>query len=89
MRLVIVTDLDGTLLDRELRLRARQSRAGARKRPGVPLVLCSSKTRAEIEAIQRRIGIADPYITENGGAIVAPPGYFARARRGPWSTTAA
>jgi mannosyl-3-phosphoglycerate phosphatase len=46
------------------------------KRMGVPVVLCSSKTRAEIESIRRRLGIADPFIPENGGAIVAPKDYF-------------
>ena len=44
----------------------------------MPLVLCSSKTRAEIEALQRRLLIHHPFIAENGGAIVAPLGYFER-----------
>jgi len=45
---------------------------------GIPLVLCSSKTRAEIEALQRRLDLHHPFIAENGGAIVAPLGYFDR-----------
>jgi mannosyl-3-phosphoglycerate phosphatase len=87
VRLVIVTDLDGTLLDAQSYgfepARAALERV---KRLGVPLVLCSSKTSAEIDVIQRRIGIADPYVTENGGAIVAPRGYFANAPA--WAGTA-
>ena len=77
MPLLIVTDLDGTLLDhdtydvgpaRDVLERVAQAR--------IPLVLCSSKTRAEIEALQQRLDIHHPFIAENGGAIVAPLGYF-------------
>jgi mannosyl-3-phosphoglycerate phosphatase len=83
MPLVIVTDLDGTLLDhdtyevgpaRDVLVRIAQT--------GVPLVLCSSKTRAEIEALQKRLDIHHPFIAENGGAIVAPLGYFDRVPHG-------
>jgi mannosyl-3-phosphoglycerate phosphatase family protein len=79
MPLFIVTDLDGTLLDsktydvgpaRDVLVRVTQA--------GIPLVLCSSKTRAEIEALQKRLAIHHPFIAENGGAIVAPLGYFDR-----------
>ena len=79
MRLVIVTDLDGTLLDPVTY--AIGPAVGALRRVmdlGVPLVLSSSKTRAEIEAIRSRIGIGGPFVVENGGAIVAPAGYFVR-----------
>jgi mannosyl-3-phosphoglycerate phosphatase family protein len=79
MPLFIVTDLDGTLLDpktydvgpaRDVLVRVTRS--------GIPLVLCSSKTRAEIEALQQRLDLHHPFIAENGGAIVAPLGYFDR-----------
>jgi mannosyl-3-phosphoglycerate phosphatase family protein len=79
MQLVIVTDLDGTLLDSRTYGFGPAIRTLERvKRLSVPVVLCSSKTRAEIEAIRLRIGIDDPFIPENGGAIVARAGYFAR-----------
>jgi mannosyl-3-phosphoglycerate phosphatase len=79
MPLLIVTDLDGTLLDHDTydvgpALGALERIA----RDGIPLVLCSSKTRAEIEALQQRLDIHHPFIAENGGAIVAPLGYFDR-----------
>jgi mannosyl-3-phosphoglycerate phosphatase family protein len=80
MRLVIVTDLDGTLLD--VNTYAVGPATGALRRVmdlGVPLVLSSSKTRAEIEAIRGRAGIGGPFVVENGGAIIAPAGYFAHA----------
>lgn len=43
---------------------------------GVPLVLCSSKTRAEIEQIQQDLGIRHPFVCESGGAAFIPAGYF-------------
>ena len=42
----------------------------------VALVLCSSKTRAELEFIQQMLGITDPFICENGAALFVPAGYF-------------
>jgi len=77
MRLVIVTDLDGTLLDPVTY--AIGPAMGALRRVmalDVPLVLASSKTRAEIDALRRRIGLSGAFVVENGGAIVAPAGYF-------------
>jgi mannosyl-3-phosphoglycerate phosphatase len=41
----------------------------------VSVVLCSSKTRAELEQIQRELGIRHPFICENGGALFIPPAY--------------
>jgi mannosyl-3-phosphoglycerate phosphatase len=74
---VVFTDLDGTLLDHEtysfgpaegaLRLLAER---------GIPVVICSSKTRAEIEALQREMALDHPFASENGGALFVPRGYF-------------
>ena len=74
---IVVTDLDGTLLDLHTRswapaepaLRELQER-------GVPVVLCSAKTRAEILPLREALGIEDPFIVENGGAVYVPKGYF-------------
>jgi mannosyl-3-phosphoglycerate phosphatase len=75
--LVIFTDLDGTLLDRETFSHAPAQPALERlARKNVPLVFCSSKTRAEIEVLRRRIGNSHPFITENGGGVFIPHGYF-------------
>jgi mannosyl-3-phosphoglycerate phosphatase len=73
--LVVFTDLDGTLLDHDtydwsparpaletLALREAQ------------LVIASSKTRAEIEALRARLGVPGPFISENGGALFVPVG---------------
>ena len=42
----------------------------------VSVVLCSSKTRAELEQIQQELGIRHPFVCENGGALFIPPAYF-------------
>jgi mannosyl-3-phosphoglycerate phosphatase len=39
---------------------------------GVPLVLVSSNTRAEMEPLADAIGATGPLVVENGGAVVAP-----------------
>jgi predicted mannosyl-3-phosphoglycerate phosphatase (HAD superfamily) len=74
---VIFTDIDGTLLELETYSYAASADAVARLvQAGVPVVLCSSKTRAEQEPLRHALNIADPFIVENGSAIIAPPGYF-------------
>jgi mannosyl-3-phosphoglycerate phosphatase len=40
------------------------------------LVLCSGKTRAELEFVQQKLDITHPFICENGGAVIIPDGYF-------------
>ena len=42
----------------------------------VALVLFSGKTRAELEFIRDRLAISDPFICENGAAVIIPRGYF-------------
>jgi mannosyl-3-phosphoglycerate phosphatase len=74
---VIFTDIDGTLLELETYSFAASADAVARLvQAGVPVVLCSSKTRAEQEPLRHALNIADPFIIENGSAIIAPPEYF-------------
>jgi mannosyl-3-phosphoglycerate phosphatase len=75
--LVLFSDLDGTLLDHDSYAFDAAREALARlRRDGVPLVLCSSKTRAEIEALRAEMGNAHPFVVENGGAVFIPDGYF-------------
>lgn len=42
----------------------------------VALVLCSGKTRAELEFIRARLAISGPFICEHGGAVMIPAGHF-------------
>ncbi len=76
-KIVVFTDLDGTLLDHatyshEPALPALQ----LLREQQIPLVLCSSKTRTEIEYYRRLLDNHDPFVSENGGGIFIPEGYF-------------
>ncbi len=76
-RLIIVTDLDGSLLD--ARTYAFEDAKPALERIAlerVPLILCSSKTRAELDVYRQRLRNHHPFIVENGGGILIPEGYF-------------
>jgi mannosyl-3-phosphoglycerate phosphatase len=76
MRLVF-TDLDGTLLDHETYTYAQAYPALRElRRQKIPMILCSSKTRAELEYWRQRLENQHPFIAENGGAIFIPKGYF-------------
>ena len=71
--IAVFTDLDGSLLDH-----ANYSYAAARpalariSREGIPLVFTTSKTRAEVEHLQRQMGLREPFIVENGAALFFP-----------------
>lgn len=74
---IIFTDLDGTLLDRDTySFEHSQTALRLIKGKGVPLILSSSKTRAEIEVYRRRLENNHPFVSENGGAVFIPKGYF-------------
>ena len=75
--LLIFTDLDGTLLDHETySFDPAQDALQEIDRRGIPLVLCTSKTRAEVERYRRALNNHHPFIVENGGATFIPTGYF-------------
>jgi len=76
-KLVIFTDLDGTLLDRNTySFEPAQSALHLIRQKDIPLVLSSSKTRAEMEFYRRKLENGHPFISENGGAIFIPKDYF-------------
>lgn len=70
--LMIVTDLDGTLLDHhDYSFDAALPVLVRLQRAGVPVVFCSSKTPAEITALQERTGlIGQAFVAENGAVVV-------------------
>ena len=81
--LVVFSDLDGTLLDHDTYSFDAARPALERLRvDGVPLILCTSKTRAEIAPLRRALGNTHPFISENGGAVFIPAGYFPFALSG-------
>jgi mannosyl-3-phosphoglycerate phosphatase len=74
---IIYTDLDGTFLDEKgYSFRESLPALWAAQGRGIPVIFCSSKTRAEIEHFRKVTEVRDPFIVENGGAIYVPEGYF-------------
>ena len=77
LNVVVITDLDGTLLDRATySYEPAMPALELLRQEKIPLVFCSAKTRAEQEVYQTELGIYAPFIVENGGAIFIPQGYF-------------
>jgi mannosyl-3-phosphoglycerate phosphatase len=77
-RVVLFTDLDGTLLDAET-----YSFDGAGpaleelRRRSIPIVPCTSKTAAETRHFLRRLEEDSPFIVESGAGVVLPERPFA------------
>jgi mannosyl-3-phosphoglycerate phosphatase len=81
--LIVFTDLDGTLLDPETySWKPAHSALRELARRRIPVIFCTSKTRAEVEVLRRKLGIRHPFITENGGGLFIPRGYFKRPAKG-------
>ncbi len=77
MKKVLFTDLDGTLLDLfDYSYDAALPALVALKKRSIPIVFCTAKTLAENEYYRKEMGIEDPFIVENGGAIFIPENYF-------------
>jgi mannosyl-3-phosphoglycerate phosphatase len=75
-RVVVFTDLDGTLLDAETYSfdEARPVLEELRRRE-IPLVACTSKTAAETRHFLRRLELPEaPYIVESGAGVYLPEG---------------
>ena len=74
---IIVTDLDGTLLDKDTYSLSNASLLLQELRTRrIPVIFCTSKTRAEVEFYREKLGNKHPFIVENGGALYVPSGYF-------------
>ncbi|MGO2392045.1 MULTISPECIES: HAD-IIB family hydrolase [unclassified Halomonas] len=74
---LVVTDLDGSLLDHHSYDSSPAAPWLARlKQMGVPVIPVTSKTRAELIPLREALGLtATPFIAENGAVIGLPPGW--------------
>ena len=72
--LMVVSDLDGTLLDHETySWQAAAPALALLKERGIPLILATSKTAAEVALLHRDLGLGDlPAIVENGAGLYRP-----------------
>lgn len=76
-KLIIFTDLDGTLLDHSTYSFEKALPAlDLIRQKNIPLVICSSKTRKEIEHYRKKLDNLHPFVSENGGGIFIPKKYF-------------
>lgn len=78
MRLIF-SDLDGSLLDHyDYSFEPARACLSTLEAASIPLVLVSSKTRKEIEALRHKLDNTHPFVVENGAAIFIPHGYFTK-----------
>jgi mannosyl-3-phosphoglycerate phosphatase len=74
---LVFTDLDGTLLDHDTYgWEAAVPALEQCRTRGTPVIIVSSKTRAEIDILRRRLSLSAPFISENGGGIFFPKETF-------------
>mgnify|MGYP003575666905 FL=1 len=74
---IIFTDIDATLIETvPTNYNISLNIVDEVKKMNIPLILCSSKTRVEQIRIRKLLRLKDPYIVENGGAIIIPNNYF-------------
>ena len=67
---VVVTDLDGTLLDHDTYQAGPAAGAvAALQDAGIMVVCCSAKTRTEQQVHRTQLRVDGPYIVENGAAV--------------------
>lgn len=76
MKTAIFTDLDGTFLNHydysfEESIEALKKIESEK----IPLIFTTSKTKTEVELLQKKVGIKEPFIVENGAAIFFPKNY--------------
>jgi len=65
----VVSDVDGTLMDHFYDLTPAKETINWLQKLGIPVILCTSKTKSEVKIIRDDLNLKDPYIVENGGAI--------------------
>ncbi len=76
MHTIVFTDLDGSLLDEsDYSFDEARPALDLIRKQQVPLIFTTSKTRPEVEHLQAKIQIREPFIVENGAAIFFPDDY--------------
>lgn len=73
-KLLVVTDLDGTLLDHHnYSFQAAVPALARLQRLGIPVILNTSKTAAELAPLRAQLNNHAPFVVENGAALFWPP----------------
>lgn len=81
-KILVFTDLDGTLMDAETYSYAEAIIAiKALIDRNIPVIPCTSKTHLEVIKTRKSLGISDPFIVENGSAVFFKPDYFSEVKQ--------
>ncbi len=76
-RHLIFTALEGALVDPQTdSFSGAEEALSELERRKIAFVLLTARTREEIDPIRRKMGHNHPFVTENGGGIFFPDGYF-------------
>lgn len=76
MQPIVFTDLDGTLLNHhDYDFSPALPALERLKAAGIPVVMVTSKTRPEVLELREKLAIDDPFVVENGAAVLFPEGY--------------
>ncbi len=76
-KILIFTDLDGTLLDHyTYQTHAAQATIAQLKSKDIPIIPNTSKTFAELLLMREELALNTPFIIENGAAVYIPVNYF-------------
>lgn len=76
MKNIIFTDLDGTFLNHHnYSFEEAQEALAIISQKKIPLIFTTSKTKIEVELLQQKVGIVEPFIVENGAALFIPKNY--------------
>ena len=76
-KILVFTDLDGTLLDHyTYQTEAAEDMLARLKSEDIAIIPNSSKTFSEISLIREQLQLNDPFIIENGAAVYIPVDYF-------------
>jgi len=75
--LLVITDLDGTLLDHfSYSFKSALPALATLRKLEIPLIPNTSKTITETLELRKQLGCDDPFVVENGSAIVLPHSQF-------------
>jgi mannosyl-3-phosphoglycerate phosphatase len=78
-KIIVFTDLDGTLLDHEdYSYHAAEPALEFIRKYNVPLIFTTSKTAIEVEELCKKTNFFHPFISENGGLLAVPENYFSK-----------
>ncbi len=85
-KLLVYTDLDGTLLDHfSYSFAAAQPMLELLDENDIPVIPVTSKTRAELFNLRNDLNNHHPFIVENGAAVFIPKDYFPEIPSGCYS----